>query len=133
METFKKFKKWFGLKEKLHNQNHKPPFFKESEIWWCSVGENIGNEMNGKNNYFRRPVLIIRKLDKYSFLAVPLTSKTKIGSWYVGITHNGIKNTAVISQIRHFDYKRLDKKLATLDKKDFDLVIDSCLSFLKKK
>ena len=84
----KEFLAWIGIKQKLDDSNHKPPYFKEREIWWASIGENIGTEMNGKNSYFRRPVLIVRKLDTYSFVCVPLTSKQKEGSWYVPITHD---------------------------------------------
>ena len=25
------------------------PAIKEGEIWWCAMGENIGVEINGKN------------------------------------------------------------------------------------
>jgi hypothetical protein len=40
----KRFLEWIKLKEKLHSNNYKPPFFKQGEIWWCSFGENIGTE-----------------------------------------------------------------------------------------
>jgi len=42
----KKFLEWIGLKEKLHNHEHIPPLFREGEIWWCYMGENIGVEVN---------------------------------------------------------------------------------------
>jgi mRNA interferase MazF len=128
----KDFKNWIKLKETLHNKLHKPPYFKEREIWWCSVGENIGYEINGKNNLFNRPVLIVRKLDKYSFLGVPLTSNRKEGSWYVFITHGDKISTAVVSQLRHLDYRRLDKRMATLDESDFSKVLSSLLDFIGK-
>ena len=32
---------------------------KEREIWWCSVGLNVGTEIYGKGEDFARPVLII--------------------------------------------------------------------------
>ena len=38
-------------KKRLHN-------FKEWEIWWCSIGENVGVEINGKGSHFMRPVII---------------------------------------------------------------------------
>ncbi|MBI2631303.1 type II toxin-antitoxin system PemK/MazF family toxin [Candidatus Nomurabacteria bacterium] len=129
----KDFPRWIKLKEKLHYSNHKPPYFKEREIWWCSVGENVGAEMNGKNLFFRRPLLVIKKLDRYSFLGIPLTGKSKEGSWYVEITHGENKSTAVVSQLRHLDYRRLDKKMATLDETDFDRVVEALVSFIKQK
>ena len=57
----KRFLEWIGLKEKLHNTEYVPPFFKEGEIWWCHLGENVGTEMNGKGDFFTRPVLILKK------------------------------------------------------------------------
>ncbi len=128
----KRFLEWIGYKKKLDTSNHRPPYFKQREIWWASFGENIGTEMNGKHTYFRRPVLIIRKLDRYSFLAVPLTSKLKEGSWYVPITHSGKKSTVVISQLRHLDYRRLDKRMTTLDENDFTKVITALVDFIQK-
>ena len=58
----KKFLEWIGLKEKLHTANSTPPLFKEGEVWWCVVGENIGIEMNGKGDVFSRPVYAPTKL-----------------------------------------------------------------------
>lgn len=72
-KVIKKFSGWITLKEKIHNNDSVPPFFKEGEIWWCYFGENVGTEMNGKSDYFTRPVLVLKKYDKYSFLAVPLS------------------------------------------------------------
>ena len=44
----KRFFEWIKLKEKLHHKEHKPPLFKEGEMWWSYFGENVGTEMNGK-------------------------------------------------------------------------------------
>ena len=129
----KRFLEWIGLKQSLDKGNHKPPCFKEREIWWASTGENVGSEMNGKSTYFRRPVIILRKLDKYSFVCAPLTSKQKEGSWYVTITHSGRTSTVVVSQIRHLDYRRLDKRRATLDGPDFHNVMAGVVEFLTQK
>lgn len=129
----KNFPAWLKLKEDLHQSNHKPPYFKQREIWWCSLGENVGAEMNGKNKFFRRPVLVIKKLDRYSFLGIPLTGKSKKGTWYVAITHGENKSTAVVSQLRHLDYRRLDKRMATLDEGDFSRVLEALMRFIVQK
>ena len=111
----KKFLEWIGLKEKLHSQNYEPPLFKENEIWWCYVGENIGVEVNGKSDKFTRPVLILKKYDKYSFFGLPLSTKNKTGTWYAPIYFLGISQVVVLSQSRMFDYRRLDRKMSELD------------------
>lgn len=124
--------KWSDRKESLKNTNHKPPYFKEREVWWCALGDNIGTEINGKGEFLRRPVIIVRKLDKYSFVGVPLTSKSKKGTWYVSIVCSGLGNTAVVSQIRSLDYRRLDKKMFVLDRITFLSIIVQINKLLNK-
>lgn len=122
MKIVKKFSEWIGLKEKIHNNIFKPPLFKEGEIWWCSIGENIGSEINGKSGLFSRPVLIFKKLSKNSFLGIPTSSQDRKGSWYVRVTLNNVFSTVLLSQIRFFDYKRLSTKIGHLDSFDFKQV-----------
>lgn len=111
----KQFLEWIGLKEKLHLQNYEPPFFKENEIWWCYVGENIGIEMNGKSDKFTRPIFIFKKYDRYSFLGLPLSTQNKKGSWYFPVVFAGIEQVVILSQGRVFDYRRLKGKMGELD------------------
>lgn len=111
----KKFLEWIGLKERLHKQDYEPPFFKENEIWWCHVGENIGVEINGKSKDFTRPVLIFKKYDKYSFLGLPLSTKNKIGSWYAPVYFLGRSQIVILSQSKVFDYRRLDRRMGELN------------------
>lgn len=118
----KQFLKWIGLKEKLHSNEHIPPLFKEGEIWWSHFGENIGTEMNGKGDFFTRPVLILKKYDRFSFLAVPLTTKTKEGTWYSTFTHNSKEQTAVLSQVRTVNYKRLKELVGKVDSNDYQKI-----------
>jgi mRNA interferase MazF len=54
----KNFNEWNFLKQNL-DKKEKTIFFKERDIWWCSLGLNIGHEENGKNTYFTRPILVI--------------------------------------------------------------------------
>ncbi len=113
------FLEWIGLKEKLHNKENIPPFFKDGEVWWCYFGENVGTEMNGKGNFFTRPVIVLKKYDRYSFLAVPLTTKEKSGTWYFGFIHGGKRQTAVLSQARTTSYKRLKELVGKIDSADY--------------
>lgn len=47
----KRFLEWIGLKEKLHNSEHKPPLVSEGDMWWASFGENIGSEIKEYRNF----------------------------------------------------------------------------------
>ncbi|MEK7095418.1 MAG: type II toxin-antitoxin system PemK/MazF family toxin [Patescibacteria group bacterium] len=118
----KRFIAWFSLKPKLDSSVHVPPFFNEREVWWCSVGENVGSEVSGKGEYFRRPVLVLRKLDSFSFIGIPFTTQAKTGTWYANLKIKGKDNNAILSQIRHVDYRRMDKILCSLDHKDFEKI-----------
>jgi len=124
----KRFLEWFGLKEKLHNQEHKPPLFKEREVWWCYLGENVGIEINGKGEKFTRPMVVLKKYDKYSFFGLPLTTKSKVGSWYVNIVFNNINQTVTLSQGRTLDYKRLKEKVGELEENDFSKISQAYLN-----
>ena len=57
---FKKFSDWTKLKIRIHSRRKKV-YFKEREIWWVSLGVNIGHEQDGKNIRFERPVLILKR------------------------------------------------------------------------
>lgn len=122
MKVIKRFLEWIRLKEKLHDRAYKPPLFKEGEIWWCSLGENVGREINGKSNLFTRPVLIFKKLSSETFLGIPTTSQNRTGSWYVEITYRNHIVTVVLSQVRVFDTKRLFSLLGKIDSHNFKKV-----------
>ncbi len=42
------------IAERLDDSEHVPPLFKESDIWWCHLGDNIGTEISGKGDMFDR-------------------------------------------------------------------------------
>jgi mRNA interferase MazF len=114
----KRFTEWIKLKEEIHKKGAFPPLLKEGEIWWCSFGENIGIEINGKNVPFSRPVFVHKKLSRLGFMGIPLTSKAKTGSWYVNFDFQGKSQTAVLSQSRVMSTSRLLGRMGRLDEKD---------------
>jgi len=101
-----RFDEWNTLKKKLH-QKEEVIHFKEGEVYFLSVGKNIGYEVYGKAELFLRPVLVYKKLTKQTFLGIPLTSQTKEGSFYFSFNYKqGKTSTAMFHQIRVFDIKR---------------------------
>lgn len=70
---------WFWHEEKSWIDEHKerPLFFHEREVWFCALGINIGHEQNGVAKKFLRPMVVIKKLNRKSCLAIPLTTKIK--------------------------------------------------------
>lgn len=119
-ETLVQFAEWTKLKVRLHISDSINLYFKEREIWWASLGLNIGSEENGKNQYFERPVLILKKFNDRLLLVVPSTSQDRIGSHYYQFEHEGKKYSFILSQMRTISSKRLIRKIRTFSEKDFE-------------
>ena len=124
------FQKWHGLKSKIDEKNSSV-LFRSQEIWWCSLGANVGVEADGKNELFQRPVLIWRKFNREMFWGLPITSQEKSGKpFYFHITiHNQIY-TVVFSQLRILSTKRLIRRLGKLSDKQFILLNEAMIDFL---
>ena len=67
----KNFSEWNKKIEKLQ-QKVSNTYFYEREIWWASVGMNVGDEEDGKGDNYARPVLIVRKFNKNLFLWIAI-------------------------------------------------------------
>ncbi len=115
----KDFSKWSELKKKLH-QRVNLPTFKQREVWWCSLGVNIGCEEDGKNEFFNRPILIVKKFNNSLFFGIPLSSKMKENKYYFPVHLCGRSGSILLSQIRVLEGKRLTNKIGTITKDQFD-------------
>ena len=120
-DSEKHFEEWIQLKEKLH-YGGKAPRILEGEVWWCSFGENVGVEINGKSARFTRPVLVMKKLSKFGFMGIPLTSQPKTGSWYTKFVFLGKDEFAAICQARVMSVSRLHSKLGRVPESDLEIV-----------
>jgi mRNA-degrading endonuclease toxin of MazEF toxin-antitoxin module len=107
--------------------------FKEGEVWWCHIGFNLGEEIYGKGSNFMRPVLVFKKFTYNSFLALPVTTKCKFGSWYVQIEVMGTKRTVLLNQARTVDRKRLQRKIGNINEDDWLKINDEFASLYVKK
>ena len=114
----KDFNEWNELKKKINSRN--PIYVSERDIWFCSVGLNVGSEQSGKHKLFERPVLVIKKVTVNTFIGVPLTSNKKKGSWYVEI--ESTNSSAIISQIKLFDTRRLARKIGVISVEEFEII-----------
>lgn len=99
----KDFDTWNIKKQKVNTAGERN-FFKERQIWWCSLGVNIGFEEDGKGDDFIRPILLLKKFSRYAILGVPLSTTSKRGPYYrsIGVVsgHNAV---ALLSQIRFYE------------------------------
>lgn len=111
--------KWHKNKEYLHEEKARP-FFHEGEVWFCALGVNIGFEQDGRGESFLRPIIIIKKFNNESFWGIPLTKNKRKGKYYFSFKLNGEISTAILSQIRLIDGKRLYYRIGLISKKDSD-------------
>ena len=102
----KNFKEWFQEKTEVHSEKARP-HFREGEVWFAALGANIGFEQDGRGGEYLRPVAIIRKFNNEILWAVPLTKTAKSGPFYFSFPLEGNTSTAILSQIRLVDAKRL--------------------------
>lgn len=94
--------------------------FKEMEIWWCAIGMNLGGEVYGKGNGFRRPVLVLKKLSENLCIVLPMSTKKKVGTWFTRVNFHNKQYTVCLYQIRVVDaHKRFYKKIATVNVEEF--------------
>src|SRR3989344_2437572 len=113
MEYKKEFDKWNKVKKNLDSSEQGIVFY-ERQIWWGSVGINVGTENDGKGEKFIRPIYILKKINSKSFVGIPLSSILREDDAHVSFYFNYDFSTAVISQIKVFDKKRLNIYIGTV-------------------
>lgn len=122
-EHLKRFNDWNKKKKDLNGRTMPDSFFfLEREIWWLSIGVNIGNEIDGKNENFERPVLIIKKFDESSFLGLPITSQQHVDTEFYPFIQNGIERYIYLRQIRFLNIQRLQRLVGRMSEEEFLLV-----------
>lgn len=117
----KEFDKWNEIKKSI---NIKPDNFgvHEREIWWLSLGINIGVEINGKHKSFERPVLILRKFNRQMVWILPITSRGKDARFYEKFLFNNREYFVVLTQPRTVSTKRFLRKIGMMSKSDFERI-----------
>ena len=118
----KDFDTWNRHKKRIHLTGENK-LYHVREIWWCSLGLNIGSEQDGTGIAFDRPVLILKGLSRETCLVLPLTSSPKIHNTRVSVgLVEGKLASALLSQILVVDNKRFVKKIGFLDQSIFEQV-----------
>ncbi|MFC1721190.1 type II toxin-antitoxin system PemK/MazF family toxin [Patescibacteria group bacterium] len=115
----KDFDNWNSKKKKIES-THKAQTLRKKQIWWASLGLNIGYEQDGKNENFERPVLIVKTFGGETFLGIPITSVNKENKkFYFPIHYNGEVYYLILSQIRLFSTKRLLRNIGKMESGEF--------------
>lgn len=112
----KDFVKWNSIKTKIEVKNEETYYFSEREIWWSSIGLNVGHEQDGKNQLYERPVLILKKFNSKILWVLPMSTKIKEGKYYYQIQHANITYSALLSQLKLMSSKRLIRQIKQIKK-----------------
>ncbi len=121
------FDKW----NKVKKETHKDKFivgFRDRDIFYIKMGQNVGFEQNGKGDNFVRPVVIFKKFNKNMFFGIPLSTQIKDGKFYYYFEFKKVKviskNIALLSQMKLYSASRLLNKIGVMNKNDFNKMKD---------
>jgi len=118
----KDFDTWNTNKKRIHAENENK-LYHEREVWWCSLGVNVGFEQDGTGTDSERPVLVLKGFSKQVCLVMPLTTSEKKNPYHVALGKVNDRNAfAIISQIRLIDTKRLINKIGFIEHKIFEKI-----------
>jgi len=111
----KDFDKWNEAKKRTHAEL--PRRYTVREIWWCRLGVNVGSEQDGNGRSFLRPIVIIRSFGPETCVVIPLTTSERLHPLRVPVGDiQEKKASALLSQMRVIDTRRLVEKVGFLDK-----------------
>jgi mRNA-degrading endonuclease toxin of MazEF toxin-antitoxin module len=116
------FDLWNEQKKLVNSRNS--VFCNIREIWWCTLGLNIGSEQNGKNDIFERPVLIIKVFNKNICRIIPLTSKLREDKYHSIIHFEKQTSCIIFSQMKTLSTKRFTRKIGRLDEVEFENIVE---------
>lgn len=120
----KRFDEWNEVKKKLDSALV-PKYPSAGKIYWCSVGCNVGREVYGKGDKFRRPVLVLNAFKNGMFFGVPLSSKLKNKSGFLFYKFKDSKDreqVALFGQAKNFDTKRILQYMGKISKKELKIM-----------
>lgn len=118
----KDFDNWNSRKKEI-NKKGENKLYHARELWWCSLGVNVGSEQDGSGEKYDRPVLILKGLSKQTCIILPITSSAEKHKMRIPIGQ--VQNegaSVIISQIKVIDTKRLIYKIGFLDKDIFSKI-----------
>lgn len=117
----KNFDSWTVIKKQINAMNG-VAFAHPREIWWCSLGVNVGAEIDGKNDNFERPVIVMKVYNKDTLLVLPITCKPKHDVFHHKITTDQKVVWVKLTQARVISNKRLLRKVDVLGEVEFQFL-----------
>ena len=115
------YDKWNLKKKYINNLVLENEYFpNKGEVWVCILGKNIGQEQDGEQVDFSRPMLVLKKINNSLFIVVPLSTKQKNLDYYFNfIDSDGNNVSAILAHVRCLSVKRFERKLYSLNLEKF--------------
>lgn len=114
------FENWNKIKQEINDKDTSHIYFKEWDIWWTSLWQNVKSESNWKWDFFMRPILVLKKLSSEICISIPLSTKLKNWTWFYQYNLHWEIYTALLYQARMIHKNRFQRKIWELDEKDFE-------------
>ncbi len=132
MDIMEQLNNWHLIKKELECENNQIPQFREQEIWWCYVGQNLGSEIYGKGDKFIRPVYIFKKINAKKFIGIPLKSHFYHNdNRYYPLKIKERESAICFNEIRSFSAKRLMDKYHKLSDKEHLKIREALKSYFE--
>lgn len=128
----KDFDRWNKVKKATHSRPDNLGVH-ERELWWISLGLNVGVETDGKHETFERPVLVVRKFNRQMAWVLPTTTRMGDARFYHPFVFGGGTYTVILTQIRTVSTKRFIRKIGMMEESDFEKIREQCGAFFSDK
>ncbi len=86
--------------------------------------------MDGKNENFERPILIIRKIKEDNFLCIPMTSQKKLDIPLHTFLYKDKEYYFYLDHIRYLNIKRLLRLIVRVEEEEFRIIKKKVIDFL---
>jgi mRNA-degrading endonuclease toxin of MazEF toxin-antitoxin module len=108
-------------------------FFLDREVWWTSLGVNIGKEIDGKNHEYERPILVFRKVSQDTLWALPITSTIQEGDEFHPVSYKEGQGIVLLGQIRFISASRLIRLAGRIDEDNFRIIKEKFARLVQKQ
>ena len=134
-EYIKDYDAWNEKKKSLNIRILSDDFFVlEGEIWWASLGINIGKEIDGKSGDFERPVLILLVINYDAIWILPITSTLRESDvYFYEIEFGGNISAVLLHQIRYISANRLLKLIGRIDERELVNIRERLIKIIQKQ
>jgi mRNA-degrading endonuclease toxin of MazEF toxin-antitoxin module len=89
--------------------------------------------MDGKQDRFERPVIILKVFNREMIWILPITSVIKKTYFRYNFSFNQKNQSVIVTQIRTISAKRLRRKIGTISERDFKEMSDCLIKIIKTK